>query len=942
MGRTMETKTFLQKALSREGYYCVFAARASDERKVQKFYDTIDAVVDAANNFDLEGYDVYYGLATFHEAGSRKVSNVKHLNSFFLDLDCGPSKEFLSQAQAVDALRAFCKKHTLPKPTMASSGRGVHVYWFLSESVPYDDWYPVAERLKRLCAEDGFAADPAVTSDAARVLRVPHTHNYKTDPPSEVKFYGQSTPKFETVDFDAFSELLGTDVIPVPTKYTPVAMSATMQNLMGNQENVFKDILLKTSMGKGCSQIAYILKNQETMSEPMWRAGLSIAKFCIDGEKSAHKLSHKHPEYTVQATGKKLDLIKGPYTCVRFDEYNPDVCPNCPHWGEIKSPIVLGRKLREAEVDEEGNYEAEPDALKEPQYVIPRYPAPYVRGANGGVYVRTRDQDGDIEEKVIYPYDLYVVKRIRNPEIGEMIMMRLHLPHDAVREFTIAMSTVTSREELRKALSAQGVAVPRMDEIMNYTLKWVEELQATSVADEAHVQFGWADDTHEAFILGSQTVKKDSIENNPPATQTANYFPHFKPKGTFEDWKEAIKFWQDERFVLQQFGLGMGFGSPLMEFLNEPCGAVAFINNESGVGKTMMLLAAAGIWGDPDKLVLKAGDKPLYKLNRAEVMHSLPVGIDEVTNMTPKQMSELIYQGTQGTQPGRMTAQANVERFQGRPWSLLMGYTANTSIVETVSRGKAMPKAEAQRVLECRVKRLLDSHGDKERQDEFKKKILNNYGHAGVVFIQWVMRNLDETNALLEKVRRRVDKEAELTSENRFWSDAITATITGLLISKHIGLHEYDVSKVFKWATTDLVNQNKEGLNEMAMTVPDLLNDFFNEHVNNILQIKSTQDARNGNGLDQLVIPEQVARGELVARYETDLKQFFIRPKPLRAWCGELQVNYADLVRQIIEVYGGRRMKKHIWKGTSLAMSTADVIAVKFDTGSEDGRTEDP
>ena len=596
------------------------------------------------------------------------------------------------------------------------------MYWFLSESVSYETWYPVAERLKRLCAEDGFAADPAVTSDAARVLRVPHTHNHKTDPPSEVKFFGSSTPKFETVDFDAFSELLGTDVIPVPTKYTPVAMSAAMQNLMGNQENVFKDILLKTAMGKGCDQLSYVLQNQETMSEPMWRAGLSIAKFCIDGDKAAHKLSHKHPEYTAQSTEKKLGLIKGPYTCARFDEFRPDVCPECPHWGEIKSPIVLGRKLREAEVDEDGNYEVEPDAPEEPAYVIPRYPSPYLRGANGGVYLRTRDQDGDIEEKVIYPYDLYVTKRIRNPELGEMVMMRLHLPHDAVREFTIPMSSVTSREELRKGLSSQGVAVQRMDEIMNYTLKWVEELQATSVAEEAHLQFGWTDDTHEAFVLGGQTVRKDSIENNPPATQTNGYFEFFKPKGTLEDWKEAIKFWQDERFVLQQFGLGMGFGSPLMEFLNEPCGSVAFINHESGVGKTMMLLAAAGIWGDPDKLVLKATDTAAFKLNRAEVMHSLPVGIDEVTNMTPKQMSELIYQGTQGTQPGRMTAQANVARYQGRPWSLLMGYTANTSVVETVSRGKAMPKAEAQRVLECRVNRLLDQHGEKDLQDAFKKK----------------------------------------------------------------------------------------------------------------------------------------------------------------------------------------------------------------------------
>ena len=109
----METKTFLSKALSSGGYYCIFAARSGDQRRVQKFYDSLDAVVDAAYNLDQEGYDVYYGLATFDKAGSRKVDNVKRLNSFFLDLDCGPSKEFLTQEQAIRALERFCKRNKL-------------------------------------------------------------------------------------------------------------------------------------------------------------------------------------------------------------------------------------------------------------------------------------------------------------------------------------------------------------------------------------------------------------------------------------------------------------------------------------------------------------------------------------------------------------------------------------------------------------------------------------------------------------------------------------------------------------------------------------------------------------------------------------------------------------------------------------------------------------
>jgi len=935
----METKTFLTNALSGEGYYCVFAARLADDRRIQKFYDTLDAVVDASRNLDQEGYDVYFGLATFNEPNSRKVTNVKHLHAFFLDLDCGPSKDFQSQEHAVISLRDFCKSNKLPMPTMINSGRGVHVYWFLSESVCYDDWYPVAERLKRLCAKCNFAADPAVTADAARVLRVPHTHNYKTNPPSEVKFFGL-TPKFHTVDFDRFAELVGDDPIPVPTKHIPRDLNQTMQNLLGNKESVFKDILVKTQRGEGCAQLGYIVKNQSEMSEPMWRAGLSIAKYCTDGAKATHLISAGHPEYTPEETQRKVDQIKGPYTCVKFDEYRPDVCMHCPHWGQVKSPIVLGKKLREAEVDDEGNYVA---AVEEPTYVIPKYPFPYARGVNGGIYLRTRNQEGEEDEKLIYKHDLYVVKRVRDPELGESLVMRLHLPRDGVQEFTLPMSSVTSNEEFRKKLSAQGVAVKKMDELMSYTLNWVDELQATSTADMAHVQFGWANDKFDSFIIGNQNVKADRIDFNPPANQTVGYFPHFEPKGTFDEWREALEFWEEDKFVLQQFGLGMGFGSPLMEFLNEPCGAVAFINNDSGTGKTMMLYAAAGLWGDPRKLVLDRDDKVLFKMNRAEVMHSLPVGIDEVTNLTPREMSDLIYQGTAGKQRGRMTAQANVERHQGRPWSLLMGYTANASIIETVSRGKAMPKAEAQRILECRVERLFDKYKDKEVQDEFKAKILNIYGHAGVPYIQWIMQNLDETRSIIKKVHQRVDEKAQLTSENRFWSDTITATISGLLIAKKIGLHNFDVQKIFQWATTDLIAQNRRGLSEMEHSVTDVLNDFFAEHISYILQIKSTVDNRGShdNGLDQHVIPEQVARGRLVARYETDTKLFFVKPKPLKEWCGELQINYSHLVSEIIKKCEGKRKKVRLTKGLPLELGSTDVIVLKFNAEADDEGVED-
>lgn len=84
-----------------------------------------------------------------------------------------------------------------------------------------------------------------------------------------------------------------------------------MDALLGNREARFIDIVKKTKAGRGCTQLKLILKDQENTSEPMWRAGLSIARFCVDGEKAAHTLSERHPQYNENDTLKSLGQSKG-------------------------------------------------------------------------------------------------------------------------------------------------------------------------------------------------------------------------------------------------------------------------------------------------------------------------------------------------------------------------------------------------------------------------------------------------------------------------------------------------------------------------------------------------------------------------------------------------------------------------------------------------------
>ena len=258
----METTEFLRGVLSSNGNYCVFAARAKDNIRIQKFYDTIEEVEQAAYKYDNDGLDVYFALSTFKEPTNRKGDNAQELRALFLDLDCGPSKEYATQQLAVAALRNFCKDLSLPKPTMVNSGRGVHVYWPLTEAVSAEEWVDAAERLKQACAEKGLLADPAVTADVARILRVPNTNNYKDDNPLPVMLYGVEPIK--PVILSEFIDKLGVDL--KPTSNIDLGTDALYEAYADNSENVFKTIMQKTLQGRGCDQLKYIATKQHEVS----------------------------------------------------------------------------------------------------------------------------------------------------------------------------------------------------------------------------------------------------------------------------------------------------------------------------------------------------------------------------------------------------------------------------------------------------------------------------------------------------------------------------------------------------------------------------------------------------------------------------------------------------------------------------------------------------
>jgi hypothetical protein len=905
----VDTKQFLGSVLGSEGNYCLWCYNSNNKTDIkQEFYPSIDELIQRADELDAAAYNVFFALGTFKEPDNRKQINVNQMKSFFIDLDCGPSKEFIDQPTAFEELRRFCKANKLPRPTIVNSGNGLHVYWPLTEAVDEKTWFPVAEGLKQLCIKQDFPADPSRTSDAASILRVPNTYNYKGDDPKPVGLlHGYLA---EPIDFSEFEDCVG-GAIPVPEKFAP---SAYREALNAQTSGSFKRLLEKTDNDQGCAQIQYIIDNQDSVSYDMWRAGLSIAKVCVDGDKAARVMSSKHPEYDFNETMRKMMDTGGPQYCSTFAKHNPDGCDGCPNALSITTPAQLTKIVEEAP----------------PEPEIPQYPAPYMRGKNGGVYMRTKDEEGNPIEVPIYHHDFYVTRRLHDVEQGEVVAFALHLPRDGVREFTVPLMAITSREEFRKNMAMKGITTYGEDlgKLMKYVQTWVNELQQTGAASEAHQQFGWVnDDTMQEFVLGDKLIKADTVEYNPPSSKTAGFVDAFKPMGSADRQREILSFFNVEGLELHQFVVCMGLGSILMP-LTGLFSFAAHLYGGSGVGKTTALYCNTAIWGDPHFLTLGQRDTPNSRMARGEVYKNISLNSDEMSNMTPFVASDYCYQFAEGKQRNRLQGSANTERWRGKPWRMMGCSSGNISIYELLSKLKADPEAEMQRILEFTVDPNLKAIIDKDKTDALYRDIQTNYGHFSVPYIQYVIQNRDQIAKLYAGIKERLDKAANLTAVNRFFSAGCTNVLVAATIGNKLGIVGYDVRHLFDWIVVEL-KRVKAVISDTGPDTNSIIADFARDNWGSILKIKSTDD--NRDDVVDLVIPENMPKNKLIGRYETDTKLMFIPTKEFKKYLVDQYINYASTVKSLKEEMGATMKSVYMTKGTSLNLPSQYCIVVKME-----------
>lgn len=906
----VDTK-LLSEVLSDQGWYCIVGLKKNSVPR-QIFVETLQEAEHEIQTLLGKEYDTYFACAKYATKSSRTKDNAKYFKAFWLDIDCGEAKTYPSQVEGVAALKEFCVNTGLPLPSVVNSGRGLHAYWTLEADITREQWKPAAEALKRLCVDHELFADPAVTADEARILRVPGTLNFKTDPPNDVEVLCHN----KQISFETFANRL--NIIkgePPPQKQ---GLNELTLALMGNQEHRFRTIMLKTAEGKGCKQLENIAVNQESIEEPLWRAGLSIAAFCSDKHAAIHKISSQHPNYDREKTIKKTEEIKGPYTCEKFEGLNPGGCNECPHKGSIRSPIVLGREFLVAS-DEDNVVEVAQPLEETPVLVqIPPYPSPYFRGKKGGVYCAF---DGD-EPFLVYEHDLYVVKRMKDPQKGAIALLRLHLPRDGVREFTIPMTESTSKEKISALLSFQGVvAMPKqMEKILAYIITFIKELTFKTEIEIMRTQFGWADN-HRKFVLGDKEIGAEGTRYSPPSSLTSPLSPAFEPVGSLEEWKNTINTYNMPGFEPHAFGFFTAFGSPLLKFLNLNGAVINLISSGSGTGKTTVLKAMNSVYGHPEELMLIWKDTMNTKMHRLGIMNNLPVGCDEITKMTADEISDFFYSISQGRGRGRMKSQENAERINLTRWALICVCTSNASSVDKLKSLKATPDGELMRVIEYQVDQT--DNLTKEQADNIFKNLHDHYGHAGYTYIKWLVGNLEEALEIVRTTQAKLDTMMRLSNRERFWSAIVACNIGGAYIAKKLGLHDIDISRISNWAV-HMIKQLRQETTPPVESRVSHIGEFINESLNSMVIVNAELDKRTN--VEALPIMEPRS-GKLSVRIEPDTRKLYISSKPFRDYCSQNQISIKELLNSLTVdgIYIGTE-RKRMSKGTKVSSPAVDAF----------------
>jgi len=867
-------------------------------------------------------------------AATRSVSNAVNLRCLYLDLDVKDGA-YATTADAINALVKFCAASGMPQPTMGiSSGTGgLHVYWCMDTALPPAEWLPLARALAEACRQHGLMADSQCTVDAARILRVPETHNYKTVPPALVTMASGAPLPFDYPLADikaALQPYMGTSNVfpfqPGPGLAQP-AMIGANADLVGGLKREARPVKIET-MKPQCGFIRTALDTGGAdFQQPLWNISVLLATFTEDGRANAHAMSKGHPGYDEHSTDALFDRKSsereerdlGWPSCQAIKDAGCTSCDTCPLFALRKSPLSLGMSS------------ATPAAM-----LVDKIPSGYLQTPDGHIEKMVTNSDGSMSTFRVSSYVMREATLQLSPVPTLYFTTTLGVIGD--QRISMPIEIIGTKDTYVRHLARQNFVVSTGEQktFQDFMMSWVKHLQKVRHGVTATAPWGWNNGSDGKISGFSYDGKVFTAAGEEPAASgdlvTAR---QYTPCGELEPWKKAALIITDQKRPEMDVLLASAFAAPLMIFTGENGAIISAFSAESGIGKSTAMMVAQAVWGHPVTGKQDLADTTNSVIRKISQLQSLPLYWDELKGGEAiKGLVNFVFQIAQGKEKSRLAADHS-QRDPGS-WKTLVVAASNDSLLGYVAAATKSTTAGINRVLEFVVRPPTPGVGPTLTPSDVARAVQQlegNFGMAGRVYAEWLGKNHEEANKLVGRLQSQLHERLKTTREERFWVATIATLVAGANIANRLGLTSIDERAMLNFLAVtmhDLRTTRMETTNDLTSNdaIADILHQFM-----------GAKRARNTVITDTITVGPGRARAVSrilsdTSRLETPEVQIaqedqFIRIVYSALYDWLVKSGYSsptNYIRAMIEQWGAKRRRAAMCGTTILATGQTSVL----------------
>ena len=359
---------------------------------------------------------------------------------------------------------------------------------------------------------------------------------------------------------------------------------------------------------------------------------------------------------------------------------------------------------------------------------------------DAGVIKKELTHDGDIIDRIASPIPILPTELLYNVD-DETEKLRLEFFKDGRWKWFICDRKTAASQQKIIDLADRGVEVN--SENAKLLVKYIADCVALNLdvlpRYRSISRLGWVEG---GFMPYDKEIRFDGEKENKPL------FDNFTQKGSFEEWVEFVS--PLRKNILLRLQMAASFASPLIELVN----ALPFVFHlwgGTGAGKTVGMMVAMSIWGDPRLGKLTRTIDLTHNSLRTTLgfLYNLPYAGDELQTIKSQWngYDQLIMRICEGIDRGRMTYDRNNAL---KTWKLCCLLTGEEPCTKSSSGGGVKNRVIE---IECDQKVVEDG-------PTVAGFIADHYGWAGLQYIKSVAayKNLSEEYlALMDNILLKCD-----------------------------------------------------------------------------------------------------------------------------------------------------------------------------------------